>query len=169
MYFSLLMDIEHGYTASIIITAMIIFLQYFVLVILLSLMAVLSGALYYKYSELLANFSASIENMHCLVPQYRAIFKLLQGYNQLYKMMDEIETTFSSTCFLVLCSQWLNLYHVLVAYFKMENKGFSTAVSWECVARLILGLLNSVLSCVRQKSRLIFNALKQVWSLFTVS
>ncbi|GBN09872.1 hypothetical protein AVEN_31842-1 [Araneus ventricosus] len=143
-YFSLLMDIENGNVASIIITAMIIFMTYTVLLKLPALIAVLAGTLYYKCSELLANVSKSMEDMRCLVPQYREIFKIFQNYNELFKMVNEVEETFSSTSFLVLCSQWINLYLVLVTYFKIEDRGFSTAVSWECFARLILGSLTVV-------------------------
>ncbi|KAF8777230.1 hypothetical protein HNY73_014139 [Argiope bruennichi] len=77
-----------------------------------------------------------------LSPQYKKVFEMMQHYNHLYHLAHKTERAFSLTALLLLCSQCLNVYLVLVTFFKVENETFSSALYWESVSRLFIGPLS---------------------------
>ncbi|GFQ88852.1 uncharacterized protein TNCT_251861 [Trichonephila clavata] len=104
-----------------------------------AVIAVLSGAIYYKFSDFLASLAVEVEELECSkYPKYNSILKLKENYNLLYKSGIEIEKTLSSTAFLLLCSQWVNLFVILVTFVVLDFNSFSTVHIWECIPRVIL-------------------------------
>ncbi|GIY76328.1 uncharacterized protein CDAR_446861 [Caerostris darwini] len=81
------------------------------------------------------------------------MYKLLHIYNILYKLVHEIEKVLSTTAFLLLFSEWLNLYLVLVILFKLDNRGFTDVITWESIFRLVMGSL-TVIAVVLCASRI---------------
>ncbi|GBN09875.1 hypothetical protein AVEN_31845-1 [Araneus ventricosus] len=120
---------------------MIILMTSAILLMFPALVAMLSGAVYYAFSDLLGMFCEKLRNAQSFVVDYKVVMGLFQNYNDFSKMAHDVEKLLSSTSFLLLCSQWLNLYVVLVTYVMVDNKSFTTVHTWECIPRLILAPL----------------------------
>ncbi|GIX68226.1 uncharacterized protein CEXT_170411 [Caerostris extrusa] len=109
-----------------------------------ALMTILSGAIYYKVSDLFRSICDKLESQSHIPFEYDEIYKLLHIYNILYKLVHEIEKVLSTTAFLLLFSEWLNLYLVLVILFKLDNRGYTDVITWESIFRLVMGSLTVI-------------------------
>ncbi|GFY59822.1 uncharacterized protein TNIN_178121 [Trichonephila inaurata madagascariensis] len=104
-----------------------------------AVIAVLSGTIYYKLSDFLESLAVNVEQLQSSKnPKFNTILKLKEQYNLLYKSGTEIEKTLSSTSFLLLSSQWVNLFVILITFVVLDSNSFSSIHIWECIPRLIL-------------------------------
>ncbi|GIX68229.1 uncharacterized protein CEXT_170421 [Caerostris extrusa] len=60
------------------------------------------------------------------------------------QLVHEIKKVLSTTAFLLLFSEWSNLYLVLVILFKLDNRGFTDGITWESIFTLVMPSLTVV-------------------------
>ncbi|GBM41346.1 hypothetical protein AVEN_241498-1 [Araneus ventricosus] len=141
MYYSFFLLLEDDSVTSASIRTVIIFFSFFNVFTLPSLIAILVSTLYYVVGEFFEDLQAKMKNVLKAKSHHNEIFKLFEFYGMLYKVAHKIERVISSTTFLLLCSQWLNTYIALLSFFKIKSVSYTSALYWESVCRLILGLL----------------------------
>ncbi|GBM43986.1 hypothetical protein AVEN_187588-1 [Araneus ventricosus] len=134
---------------SFIIRSFLIVMTFLIQYTLPIVIAVLVGAVYYSTGKLFSNVLEKVKNQKNLGLHDESISDLLQRYNLLYQLAHDVEKALSSTSFLLMCWQWLNIYLVLVTFFKIDNNSFSTALYWENIVRLTFGplIVTGVIIC----------------------
>ncbi|CAL1287175.1 unnamed protein product [Larinioides sclopetarius] len=141
MYYSLFTILDDDGIAFHFGRSTIIFITFSIVFLMPAMIAVLLGALYYKAGDLFHSLYVNWEYSWNLNHDYKEISKLTQNYSILYQLMHEVEMLLSPSAFLLLCWQWLNVFVVLVTFFKIENESLSCALYWESIVRLIQGFL----------------------------
>ncbi|GBM20920.1 hypothetical protein AVEN_120549-1 [Araneus ventricosus] len=154
IYYSIILTCESDTLSSVLVRNIMILITFSSHFMLPSMTAILLGSLYCKVSNLLTDFNGKLVKFKQIDFHYDDSLKLMNRYNLLFQLVHSAEQVLSSTSFLLLCSQWLNVYIVLVAFFKMKNESFSYALCWENITRLILGpiIVASVVACASRIS-----------------
>ncbi|CAL1287174.1 unnamed protein product, partial [Larinioides sclopetarius] len=115
--------------------------------------------MYCNVSSLFGGMYENMKNSFKLTPQYKQAFEIMQYYNHLYQIVHQTERALSLTALLLLSSQCLSVYLVLVAFFKVEDESFFGALRWESILRLSMGPL-SITAVVLCASRISSNIRK---------
>ncbi|GBO01387.1 hypothetical protein AVEN_267472-1 [Araneus ventricosus] len=142
MYYSVFKTFGNHNIVSILVRSVMILITFSILYLVPSLVAIFVCAMYCKVSSLFRGMYENVKNVLKFAPQYKQVFEVMQKYNHLYQLAHQTERAFSLTALLLLCSQCLSVYLVLVTFFKVENESFSYALYWESIVRLIMGPLS---------------------------
>ncbi|GIY17695.1 uncharacterized protein CDAR_406641 [Caerostris darwini] len=144
MYFSFFTFAKGQDTFSMLIKGTVIIIQFVCLLIPPAIAALLSGIVYFKTSDLLGKFRENLKNVKMDVLYHNEISKLFTNYNFLYLLVHEVEEEFSITIFMLLCSQWLNMNTVLLAYILYEGDLLSYSLGSLMIAQLIFAVILNV-------------------------
>ncbi|GFU30886.1 uncharacterized protein NPIL_662631 [Nephila pilipes] len=171
IYYSFFWLLRNENFICLLIRSVITVITSIILLQLPAVVAILSSAIYYKFSNLLGSLAEDVEELRYPVPEDKELLNVMKRYNLLYQLALEVEKALSSSSFLLLCSQGLNLSVVLVVFIVLDSNSFSSVHTWECIPRLILDPLiivaivlcgsriSSQIQRIRTNLQLIHNAL----------